>query len=127
MKDFDAWSLRKMEINNKMRGRFYKERDVWWCSLGLNIGSEQDGKDAGFQRPILVLKSFGPNICLAIPLTTSERESLFRFSLGNVKNRQSKALISQIRVIDTRRLINKIGVIELDVFSELKKTIKGLL
>ena len=37
---------------------FVSERDVWWASLGENIGSEVNGKSDRFSRPVLVLRNW---------------------------------------------------------------------
>ena len=44
-KDFDKWNESKKVIHHNNEDKFYHEREVWWCSLGINIGFEQDGKD----------------------------------------------------------------------------------
>ena len=46
-KDFDKWNIIKKQVNTKevIRDLFFYEREVWWCSLGLNVGYEQDGKN----------------------------------------------------------------------------------
>jgi hypothetical protein len=37
-KDFDKWNNKKKEINNQdFFDLFFHEREIWWCSLGLNI------------------------------------------------------------------------------------------
>ena len=127
MKDFNAWNSQKIRIDRNRSHRFYKERDIWWCSLGLNIGSEQDGKDIYFQRPILIIKSFGPRICLVVPLTTSEKSNKLRFSLEVIDGKNSSALLSQVRVIDTKRLVNKIAVLNNEKFDLIRKAIKDML
>ena len=42
-KDFDSWNEKKKILNNNDVS-FYHEREVWWCSLGVNVGYEQNGK-----------------------------------------------------------------------------------
>ena len=56
-------------------------RDVWWASLGHNIGVEVNGKNNSFERPVLVMKVFNADSLFAVPLTTTERENthLIRF------------------------------------------------
>lgn len=127
MKDFELWSKKKISINSFNKNRFYRIRDIWWCSLGINIGFEQDGKDKEFQRPVLILKSLSRSTCLVIPLTTSEKANTYRLYLGIVAGKESRAIISQIRVIDTKRLINKIDVLDNRRFESIRKAIKDML
>jgi mRNA-degrading endonuclease toxin of MazEF toxin-antitoxin module len=105
----------------------YHEREVRWCSLGVNIGFEQDGADITHERPVLILRGLSRNTCLIAPLTTSLKKHKMRMSLGLVDGKMAQALLSQIRVIDTKRLINKIGFIDHTVFERIRKTVKDLL
>lgn len=54
------WHKIKIDIQlavDKSNLYFY-EKDVWWASLGANIGHEEDGKNKKFERPVLILKKF---------------------------------------------------------------------
>ena len=126
-KDFDTWNKNKKHIHSKNENKLYHEREVWWCSLGVNIGFEQDGTGSGGERPVLILKGFSKQVCLIIPLTTSEKKNPYHVSLGKVSDRNAFAIISQIRLIDTKRLINKIGFVEQKIFEKIRKTAKDLL
>jgi len=126
-KDFDNWNSQKKDIHLLNGSKFYHVRDVWWCLIGINVGFEEDGKNIDFQRPVLVFKSFGQNICLVIPLTTSLKKHKYRVPLGLIRGQKASAVVSQIRVVDTKRLVNKIGVLEIGVFERLRKIIKDLL
>lgn len=37
-KDFDSWNDIKKNLDGKAKDMLFKEREVWWCNLGLNIG-----------------------------------------------------------------------------------------
>jgi tRNA1(Val) A37 N6-methylase TrmN6 len=41
-KDFDTWNTRKKTIDFSSKNPPYLERDIWWCSLGVNIGFEEN-------------------------------------------------------------------------------------
>ncbi len=125
-KDFDSWNKVKKETNAEP-SRFYTVREIWWCRLGVNIGTEQDGHGERFLRPALILRGFGPEACLIVPLTTSSREHSLRLPIGKVDGREARANLSQLRVIDTRRLVEKIGFLNQDIFEAVRKTAKGLL
>ncbi|MEI8062272.1 MAG: type II toxin-antitoxin system PemK/MazF family toxin [bacterium] len=127
MKDFSNWNSKKIQIHNFSSSKLYKERDIWWCSLGVNIGYEQDGKDFGFQRPVLIVKGLSSKTCLIAPLTSSDNSHVLRISIGIIKGRASKVIISQIKVIDTKRLINKIAVLDAERFEMIRKSIKEIL
>ena len=71
-KDFDRWNEAKKMINCAPFQQFVHMREVWWCSLGMNVGREEDGNEDFFERPVLVLKKFNEDMVLAIPMTTTE-------------------------------------------------------
>lgn len=125
-KDFDAWNEQKKKTNAE-EPRLYTVREIWWCRLGINIGTEQDGRGEWFVRPCVILRGFGPEGCLVVPLTTSTREHPLRIPIGLVEDREARANLSQIRVIDTRRLQNRIGFLDKDTFATMRKAAKGLL
>ena len=47
----------------------FHEREIWWCALGVNVGSEQDGVAKTYEPPILVIKNFNGQVLWAVPLT----------------------------------------------------------
>ena len=126
-KNFDAWNSNKKKINENLSNKMYHTREIWWCYLGLNVGYEQDGSGAEFMRPVLVLKGLSRYVCLIIPLTTSTKKNPYHSSLGIVAGKESFAIISQIRLIDTKRLINKVGYLDIQKFEEIRKIVKDFL
>lgn len=101
-KDFDRWNIVKKQTNVE-HPRFYTVREIWWCRLGVNVGTEQDGGDGLFLRPVVIVRAFGPETCAVIPLTTSERRHPLRLPVGDVQGEKATALISQMRVVDALR------------------------
>ncbi|PIR84992.1 hypothetical protein COU15_03090 [Candidatus Kaiserbacteria bacterium CG10_big_fil_rev_8_21_14_0_10_45_20] len=125
-KDFDGWNTVKKKTN-KEASRLYTVREIWWCQFGINIGTEQDGSGERFLRPAVILRGFGPDACLVVPLTKSQRTHPLRFPVGIVDEKEARANLSQIRVIDTKRLVEKIGFLDKDIFKSLKKTVRDIL
>ncbi len=126
IKDFDRWNIRKKELN-EVEQHFYYEREVRWCSLGVNIGFEQDGTSEAYRRPVLIIKGFSLHVCLAVPLTTSKKKNPYHMSVGIIEGVEAFAILSQIRLIDTKRLHDRLAILEKDKFREIKKAIKDLL
>jgi len=119
-KDFDTWNHKKKQVHRTDTSDvFFYEREVWWVHLGLNVGFEQDGTGEGFDRPVVVLKKFNPDVFLAVPLSTTDKTGKYYFHVGKVEEREATAILSQIRLLDARRLINRAGTIQADIFSEL--------
>jgi len=124
-KDFDKWIVQKKKTQNES-GRLYSVREIWWCKLGVNIGSEQDGKGENFLRPSVIVRGFGADSCLVMPLTTSTKNHFLRVSVGVVNGKAAKANLSQLRLVDTRRLVEKAGFLEKEIFNILIKRIREL-
>ena len=124
-KDFDAWNEVKKKVNTELP-RLYTVREIWWCRFGTNVGTEQDGKGEWRIRPGVIARGFGPDGCLIVPLTTAGREHPLRISVGLIEGEQARANLSQIRVIDTRRLVEKIGFLDQNIFDELRKALRNL-
>lgn len=124
--DFDRWNEQKKRIHAEEK-RLYTVREIWWCRFGVNVGTEQNGRGKYFLRPVVIMRSFGPDACLVVPLTTSAHNHFFRIPVGLVNKRLAKANLSQIRVTDTRRLIEKVGFLEEEIFIKLRKAARGLL
>jgi mRNA-degrading endonuclease toxin of MazEF toxin-antitoxin module len=125
-KDFDRWNKIKKQTDAEAP-RLYTVREIWWCRLGVNIGTEQDGGSDLFLRPVVIMRGFGRDACLVVPLTTSAREHPLRIPVGDVQGKEAHANISQIRVVDTRRLVEKVGFLDERLFQELRKSAKALL
>lgn len=125
-KDFDKWNKNKKVINN-LNNLFYHEREVWWCHLGINIGFEQDGKGDNFLRPILVIKGFNKNVLLCLPLTTKLKNGRYYTDILLEDGLPRKVILSQIRMIDSKRLREKICTIDEEQFKMIKQKIIQLI
>ncbi len=128
MKNFDTWNKEKKVIENKVvnRNLFFHLREIWWCSAGLNIGVESDGKNENFERPMLIIKKFNADMVWVLPLTTKEKQNKYHYKLEH-ETIKSWVILSQIKTISTKRLLRKIGSIsELD-FIEVIERVKNTL
>ena len=126
-KDFDQWNEKKKRIHARSDATFYHEREIWWCALGANVGFEQDGSGDEYRRPALILRGLSRQTCLIVPLTAAVKDHKLRPSIGPVDGKEARALISQIRVIDGKRLVRKIGYLDAGIFMRIRKIAKDLL
>lgn len=95
--------------------------------MGKNIGYEQDGKGDDYLRPVIVLKKFSKDSFLGIPLTSKDKEGIFYQKVHFHKNRTSTAILSQMKLFDTRRVHYKLGRIRDNDMLELKEKLQKLI
>ena len=119
-KDFDSWNELKKKIDTR-NPIYVSERDIWFCSVGLNVGSEQSGKNELFERPVLVIKKVTANTFIGVPLTSNKKKGSWYVE---IESTGSSAIISQIKLFDTRRLARKIGVVPVEEFEIIKNKLK---
>lgn len=124
--NLQKWHLIKNNlIKNPSKKVFFHEREIWWCSLGKNVGFEQNGKGEEFTRPVIIVKRLSLDTCLIVPLTTSnKRKNTFSLGITLNENSESFAMVEQVRLVDAKRLGRKIGVLPKEKFSELVDYIK---
>lgn len=120
-KDFINWIQYKIYLNTKQKAPKFKEGEIWWASLGVNVGIETDGKNEKFNRPILILKKFNSNQFFAIPLTSKEKTNTKFYFEVDIKGKKSFACLTQMRVLDVKRLQDYHSKLKRTTFEQLKK------
>ncbi|AQW85594.1 PemK domain protein [Campylobacter pinnipediorum subsp. caledonicus] len=125
----DKWNELKKAIDRNKNNPI-SEGKVYWVSIGQNIGCETYGKKDNFIRPVLVIKKvYIPNYLnafIGIPLsskTTNKTGYLYHKFIDKKGNKQV-ALLSQIRLFDTKRVTHyaKINITKKD-FEDIKSKI----
>jgi len=117
VKEFDQWNERKKQTECKIPNRkfFVHEREVWWCSVGVNVGSEIDGKNENFERPVLIVKIISENGFFGVPLTSKKKGHQYEVMISHGE-RVSFANVSQLRFLSRKRMLRKIGSVNKDEF-----------
>ncbi|MFA6024701.1 MAG: type II toxin-antitoxin system PemK/MazF family toxin [Candidatus Gracilibacteria bacterium] len=127
-KNFDMWNEKKKKVDKKriLESFYFHEREIWWCTLGVNIGVEIDGKNTYFERPVLIIKKFNGMMFWGIPLTSKVNSNphllLIHHSEGT-----SLANLTQLRVFSSKRIHRKLGFIDKKSFSEVLFRLKNYL
>lgn len=115
MKDYKNWHVYKTKLemidydslddesNPKNPKPMFRERDIWWCSLGENLWYEQDGKHENYERPILILKKFSQDMFLWAPLTSNDRPHPLKFPY-QINEKDGCINLTQVRTMSVRRL-----------------------
>jgi len=120
--------LRSPERNQKSdrrsgrsRAPLFSRRRSLVGSTRENVGYETDGKSSEFTRPVIILRKYNQYSFLALPLTTAPKPNPYRLPIGIVDGRQAFATLSQLRNIDSKRLVKKIVHLDPDILAAIKK------
>lgn len=125
-KDFKKWHALKSNIDAEHKSPLFREQEIWWCSLGANVGFEEDGKNELFERPVLVFRKFNKELFFGLPMTSKKKEGKYYYSL-NFHDAERSAILSQLRVLSGKRLIRRIGKISDKQFSMLENAFLALI
>lgn len=120
MKEYDAWNEQKKRIEDKVLVPNFSEQDIWWASLGLNVGFEEDGKNESFERPVCVLKKFNKDIFFGLPLTSTQKDGAYYFPHA-LHDTEGSIILSQGRLMSAKRLRRKLGRMGRGKFKALRK------
>ncbi len=124
---FIHWAKLKFSIHIGSDISFYfREREIWWASLGTNIGYEEEGKNESFERPILVIKKFNRFILWAIPITSKNTTGKYYYQF-DYKGEKFSAILSQLRVLSSKRLSRKVRTLSGKDFNRIRTAIKELI
>ena len=96
--------------SNKQENVQRKRKEVFWCSVGMNIGSELSE-----DHFVVVIKEF-PKVAVVVPLSSvkenhAKSEELGFYEIGKIDGlpenaRNNFAVISQIKTMSKKRLAN---------------------
>ena len=106
--------------------------EIWWTDFGLPFGSEP-----GFHRPVVIIQddAFNRskiNTVIVIPITTN---MLLEDAPGNVVlekelsklSKDSIIVVSQLVVIDKKRLVEKVSKVNKGIMEEIEAGISLVL
>lgn len=106
--EFNIWNRLKQKLEINKYVPHIKEGQIWWSSLGKNLGVEMNGKNAPFSRPVLIFRKLNRWSFLAVPLTSQKKTGPWYVGY-KFKNKMRYANLGQIRVISVFRLSNQMG------------------
>lgn len=105
-----------------------KKGEIWLANLPQQIGKEQLG-----ERPALVIADTEVGLIIVIPLTSNLKLSKYQHTIKispskqNSLDKESIAPIFQLRAVDKKRMLYKIGNLENHYLEEINKALKNLL
>lgn len=126
MKDFDDWNKKKIKIDSNQRFNHPREKEIWWCSIGVNVGSEVFGKGHDYTRPVLVLNAEGSESFIGIPLTSNIKSRKYACIIKTEDGAVHTALVYQIRSFDKRRLTDRKYILSDVEYAKVEEYFKKL-
>ncbi len=126
MKRFFEWIGVKRKLDAGIHSPpFVSERDIWWASVGENVGFEINGKSDLFTRPVIIFKKLSRGLYLVVPTTTQMKEGTWYVTFTH-HSKSMSACLHQVRVIDYRRLSSPMGKIDPNGFARIQKGFRDL-
>lgn len=107
-KNYAEWHTLKSKINDLDREVLFRPQEIWWCAIGTNIGVEVDGKNNFFERPVLIFRKLNNEMFWGLPLTTRMRQKMLSHIEITVHGKTQFVILSQLRVLSTKRLIRRL-------------------
>lgn len=126
IKDFDSWNDKKKQIDKFKVFQHPKESEIWWCRIGVNIGSEIYGKGIEYTRPVLIINSESSENCICIPISSKIKSTKYSCIIKTSDNKIHTVLVFQIKSIDKRRLKEKIYLLDKEEYSKVKLILNKL-
>lgn len=122
-KEFDVWNVEKKKLEDTTKNSLiFHEREIWWCSIGVNLGDEQDGKNELFERPVLIFKKLNNKIAWVLPLSTIQKETSY-YHIFNHEGRLQSVILSQLRLISAKRFRRLMGKLSPNQFELIQNKI----
>jgi len=125
-KDFDRWNEVKKRLEGQARKFLFREGDIWWCSVGINVAYEVCGKGVEFRRPVLVLRKLSVDCFIGIPLSSQYKEGSW-YAEAWVRERPQTLLLNQIKMFSTKRFQRRLATLDEADFQRVKVRLRELL
>ena len=123
---FHEWGLLKQKLDTLPRNKLIREGDVWFCSVGKNIGHEEDGKNAFYERPVLIVRKFTADYFWGALLTSTIRTGPYSLNIHFQKTIRC-ALLFHLRSYDTKRLQRYAGTVSRESLKNIRRTLANFL
>ncbi len=125
-KDFAGWQQLKSRLNATDHLPTFQQREIWWCSIGVNVGHELDGKNQLYSRPVLIVRKFNRHIFIGVPLTTKVKDNPYYHRI-HLKGQEQCVVLSQVRLWESRRLTRKMGKMDDEEFVRVRNALRSML
>lgn len=125
---FSEWAKLKPHIHFSDRQNIFpKRREIWWASIGQNIGVEVNGKNKQFERPVLIVRVFNADFVLAVSISSQEKKGEYYYPFTNPAGEKNVVVLSEIRAISSKRLVRIVGEMGSADFSAIIARLKQMI
>jgi len=126
-KDFFSWNELKQKYQDRdFTPPLFQEREIWWTSVGVNLGFEEDGKAPKFLRPVLIIKKFNRELFVGIPMSTKLKANKYYYKV-TVNGSTVSVLLSQLRTFSSRRLLDKMAELDHEDYEGVIRDLQGVI
>jgi mRNA interferase MazF len=125
--DFDIWNKEKQKLDSEeySKENFPKEGEVWMCSVGVNIGFEQNGTGSNFSRPVVVIKKFNNKMFWAAALSTKQKNLDFYYNFTDPNGKTVSVILAQLKLVSLKRLKRMMYNLPSGDFKNIKQRLRG--
>jgi len=105
-----------------------KKGEIWLANL-----PEQLGKEIRGTRPVLILSDIKIGLSTILPFTSNTQLSSYEYTITTPRSKENGLRIDstlstfQIRALDSKRLIHKLGNLEQIYLDRINKNLRDLL
>jgi len=126
IKRFLEWIQLKERLHESdKQPPYFSENEIWWCSIGENVGIEINGKSDLFSRPVFVYRKLSRTGFLGIPMTTSEKVGSWYVGI-DFRSKKQVVNLAQCRVFGAERLSSRMGVLDDKDVERIREAFVGL-
>ena len=125
-KDFNKWNKQKKHRNDNIQAPQFEEGDVWYCAFGANVGFEQDGVGNLFLRPVAIVRKYNDSTFLGVPLSRTDKDGGYFYQF-DFQDGRSTAILSQMKLMDAKRLEVIVGSLSKSRLEEIRKRLAILI
>ena len=124
VKDFDKWNEVKKKIDGENHSSVFRVGEIRWVILGVNVGSEIDGKGESFNRPCVIVDSFSDKLVLVFPMSTKLKNTAVYIDITLENGKKVSVCIHQAKTISPKRVLKRITTISTSKVQDLKNAYK---
>lgn len=106
-KQFERWAEVARMLDAGEKSFNFHNGEIYWCSVGVNIGAEECGKGFMYCRPVLIFHKINNRLFRGILFTTTPQENDKYTEIVKIDGEISYALITQINTYSVKRLGSK--------------------